>query len=244
MIQAPAPEILYEKLSYLINKGKKGFLITGGCDPEGRLALGRHKNVLCDIKKKNDVKFAFHTRIVDEALAVDFAEINADNVLIDITGSTETLKEIYNIKNKTVEDEISSLDLLEKYKINFSPHIIMGIHYGKFKGEYNALEILKDRKMDKLVLVILMPLISTLMEKIKPPELDEVFAFMNKARELFPKSKINLGCAKPGSKYQESVERKAVDLNFNGIAFPAEETIKYCRDNGYQIEYSYICCAF
>lgn len=243
MYQAPAPEMLKTTAMQLIDKGARGFLITGGCDKSGRLPLSDFVSVLCEIKARYNIKLSFHTRMVDERLARDFKDIGADLVMLDVCGSDYALKNIYKIADKTVEDEIKTLDYLEAYNIPIAPHIVLGINFGKCGEEENALNNLKGRKIERLVLVVLMPLRGTEMEGIHPPEIAQAVSFFEKARMMFPQTEINLGCARPGGLYQAELERKALELSFSAIAFPSDETIDYCIKNNYDIEYSYLCCA-
>lgn len=242
MLHAPSAELLEKHVVHLIENGATGFLITGGCDRNGKLPLSPFTETLKTLKDKFKITLAFHTRLVDETLAANFDAINADTILIDITGSDEVLKNVYNLKNKTINDELASLDLLQKYHIPISPHIVIGINYGKIDGEYQALEVLKGRDFKTLVLVVIKPLKGSQMEKIDIPHLNDVFKIMTKAREFFPDKKITLGCARPYGEYQKALEHKAIELNFSGIAYPSEEIINYCINNNYQIEYSYSCC--
>jgi len=243
MIPATTPDSFEKKCSNLIRNGTKGFLITGGCDIEGKLPINPFVSVLERIKNKHSVKMIFHTRLVDERLAKNLHDIRADAVLLDVAGSENTFNNIYNLQGKTIEDEIRSLNLLIRYNLPIAPHIVVGINYGKLDGEFNALKILKGIDFKTLVLVVFTPLKKTPMAEVAPPILNEVIDFFEQTRRYFPDTSITLGCARPAGKYQVALEKKALELNFAGIAFPSEETIEFCQQNDYKIHYSYFCCS-
>ena len=90
----------------------------------------------------------------------------------------------------TVEDFDKTLATLTKYKLGIRPHIILGLHYGQFLGEYHALDMIKKYPTHALVIVILTPLHDTPMFGVDPPDVKEVTAFMHHARKEMPNTKI------------------------------------------------------
>ncbi len=87
-----------------------------------------------------------HTGIVYPKLAEALAEAEIDAAMIDIIGSNDSIQRVYHL-NLTVDDFDRSLYLLEKNDIPVVPHVLVGIHYGKLKGEEETLRILSKYQL-------------------------------------------------------------------------------------------------
>lgn len=242
MYYADSPEQLYELGTKLKARGCRGLLVSGGSKIDGRVPLTKFTTVMAKLKKKLDFKIAVHTGLVDEELAARLAEAKIDSAMIDIIGSNETIKEIYHL-NTSVNNYESSLEQLTKYGVKVSPHVVIGLHYGRILGEEKALDIISRYDIASLVLVVLNPLCNTPMEKVQPPEPDEIKNIFIKARKMFPKVPILLGCARPGGKHKLMTDRYALQAGLNGIAYPAEGMVKYARELGLKPSFSEYCCS-
>jgi len=93
-----------------------------------------------------------------------------------------------------------------------------------------------------LVLVILMPLSGTPMAAVIPPSSREITDFFKFARNTLPNEKIMLGCARPLGQYKATIDRAAIDLGFNGIAYPAQGKVEYAEKRGLKPEFINACC--
>ena len=100
----------------------------------------------------------------------------------------------------------TTLERLTRHGLSIRPHIILGLHYGKFLGEYAALEMIKKYPVHALIVVILTPMQDTPMKDVDPPSTDEVEEFFQKARIAMPDSNILVGCARPGGEYKKIVD--------------------------------------
>jgi len=122
------------------------------------------------------------------------------------------------------------------------PHVVMGLHYGELRGEETALRIVAAHAVAGLVLVALMPLLGTAMERVAPPATDELVRCMHRARELMPGRRLLLGCARPGGEAKVALDRTAIDLRFDAIAFPADGTVALASDAGREPRFHETCC--
>jgi len=61
--------------------------------------------------------------------------------------------------------------------------------------------------------------------------------------ELEGKSRIVLGCARPGGKHKIITDFIALEAGFNGIAYPAEGIASYARKRGLEVEFQECCCS-
>jgi len=248
MIYAPTPEILWQKASALAENGTRGILVSGGCDENGLVPLIPFSETLLRIKKSLGLQIAVHTKLLDAPLAIALSSSGVDAVMVDVV-NTDVLQNVYHLKHKTSDDVILTLDLLEKYRLPAAPHVLLGFSNGSKPGdiegesESRLLEALKGRPLKTLVIVFLMPLPNTPLFRAAPPSLRSVNYFFQKAREMFPHIPIHLGCARPPGPYQHKLEILALKNQFDGIAFPCDETVTIARKRNYQIRFEETCCA-
>lgn len=231
MIPLNLKEGLFNLCERLSKSGTESVLISGGSQKNGKVPLLKHIEDIRRIKNELGMKVMVHTGLVDEQMAKGLKDAGVDGVALDIIGANETIKQVYHL-NSTVEDYDYSLKVLTDYGLSIRPHIILGLHYGKFLGEYQALEMIANYPVHALILVIFMPLHGTKMEKTAPPPTDEVAGFFQKARIKMPGSKILVGCARPSGEYKRIVDMAAVDAGLNGIAYPAEGVIEHAVVKG------------
>jgi uncharacterized radical SAM superfamily protein len=242
MHPAKTPEKLLELGSKLKQNGALGCLVSGGCLPNGSVPLKQFIPVLEKIKRELGLTVIVHTGIVDSATAEALANAGVDAALIDIIGSNETIKEIYNL-NVTVEDYENSLKAFHKVRLNFVPHVIVGLHNGKLRGELHALKMIARYKPSALVVIAFMPIHGTAMAEVKPPQPTDIAKVTATARLMFPETPLVLGCMRPKGKHRAETDILALKAGANAIAFPSEEAIKYAENQGYEVSFSSYCCS-
>lgn len=243
MYRVRCPDDLWRMAVQLHQRGCRGLLITGGCDREGRLPVLPYIEILQRIKQQLGLTLAVHSKLLDEPLANGLARANMDVVMLDVVGSTETLRTVNHLEGKSVADVAHSLDWLDQYGLAAAPHIVIGLHYGKIRGELEALQLLRDRTLRALVLVVVNPLRQTPMAKVSPPSPEIVKSIFTQARTWFPHTPLLLGCARPSGAYQQRLDRMALDVGVDGIAYPAEGVVALSRERGLSPVFSEQCCA-
>jgi len=107
MIPAPSPKALVETCRELKSRGAVGCLISGGCLPDGSVPLERFVDAIAEVKKLG-LNVVVHTGLVDFYVASKLKQAGVDAVSIDVIGSEETAKEVYNI-HASLEDYRQSL---------------------------------------------------------------------------------------------------------------------------------------
>jgi lipoyl synthase len=247
MIDAASPEILLEKVLLASKSGTKGILVSGGCDKNGVVPLAPFAEVIKRIKNQLGLITAVHTKFVNEEFAEAFFKTGLDSVMVDIV-SDNVLKNIYHLKNKSSEDIRDSLDIIEKYSLPLSPHILTGLDNVDGEDdntfdEMDLLNLLKGRDLKSLVFVFLMPLPSTSLKNAEPVPLSKVNRIFAAARRYFPDTPLYLGCARPPGKYQVKLDTLALKHGFDGIAFPCDEVVNIARKRKYEIKFDECCCA-
>jgi uncharacterized radical SAM superfamily protein len=182
-----------------------------------------------------------HRVIIGSDAAVALKAAGVDAALIDIIGSDETIKKIGNL-NVTVKDYATSLNALHQAGLNLVPHVIVGLHDGKLKGELEALKIIASVKPSAVVVIAFMPIRGTAMAKVKPPQPADIAKVTATARLMFPRTPLALGCVRPKGKHRAETDVLALKAGVDAIAFPSEEAIKYAENQGYEFSFSSHCC--
>ncbi|MGH7822200.1 MAG: radical SAM protein [Candidatus Binatia bacterium] len=239
----PSGKDLFQLAQDMAARGNRGLLLSGGMNVEGRVPHLEHLEEIVRVKRELGQKVILHTGLVDEDAARAMKDAGVDGAFIDIIGADETIHEVYHLKRKSVDDFERSLAALVGAGLTVVPHIVLGLHYGKMLGEVRALEIIARYDVSALILVILMPILSTPMRNVTPPPVEEVGEFFGRARLTMPATPVYLGCARPGGRVKRRTDALAVDMGLNGIAFPAEGIIAYARERGLEPALHESCCS-
>lgn len=242
MHPANTPQKLFELCTQLKQQGAIGCLISGGCLPNGSLPLQKFLATIERIKRELDLIVFVHTGIIDQTTASKLKEANVDAALIDVIGSNQTIKEIYNL-NATTKKYETSLKALTNSGLPFVPHIIAGLHHGKLEGEFKALKMVSNGKPSALVILSFIPIKETPMANTNPPTPSDIAKVIAAARNMFPDTPIALGCMRPKGKHRAETDILALKAGADAIAFPTQEAINFSRNHQYEISFSSFCCA-
>jgi len=242
MVPALTPEELFDVCAKLKNNGAVGCLISGGCLPDGSVPIDEFVDAIAKIKKKLGLTVVTHTGVIDYSTAKKLKEAGVDAALIDIIGSDETIREVYRL-DVSVEDYDRSLRAFHKSGIPFVPHVLVGLHYGELKGELEALKTISRYSPSAVITIAFMPIRGTPMEKVIPPEPEDIARILVSARLLMPKTPLVLGCMRPKGKHRINTDMLAVRAGVNGIAFPVEEAIRLAESINLEISFSSLCCS-
>ncbi len=224
---------------WLVERGAEGVLISGGATKEGRVPLRGFEQALAELRRMG-LRVIVHSGLVDEEDARSLKRAGVEQVLLDIIGDEATIKEVYHL-NKTPADYARALEHLKREGLSIAPHIVVGLHRGEIRGEYEALRMITRAKPEAIVVVVLSPLYGTRFEGIAPPPPEEVAKLVAVARILNPKARLNLGCAKP-AKDKAEIETLAIDAGINTVAYPSEEALRYAEERGLELRFSELCC--
>jgi len=242
MLSAPTPERLVEVCTNLKRKGAIGCLISGGCLPNGSVPLHRFVDAVAKIKHELGMTVVAHTGITDFSMAKRLKEAGVDAALIDVIGSDETIREIYQL-NVRVEDYDKSLRALHEAKVPTVPHVLVGLHYGKLKGELHALEMISKYKPSAVIIIALMPIHGTPMESVNPPSPEDVAKVLATARLIMPETPLVLGCMRPKGEHKIKTDVLAIKSGVHAIAFPTNEAIQLAEAMGLETAFSSLCCS-
>ncbi len=242
MIPATDPRTLVDTCQRLADEGNIGVLISGGSLPDGSLPWDGFVDAIATIKGTTDLRVTIHTGLIDEPTAMRLHEAGVDEFLIDVIGSEETMRKVYHL-DSTMEEMEASLVALEATGKPVIPHIVVGLHYGRFLGEEDALEMVARHPPYALVIVVLRPIRSSPMGDVEPPDPEDVARFIALSRLRMPDVPIALSCARPPGRYRKRLDSLAVEAGINRIAMPAEEALERAGELGYSVEFYHTCCS-
>jgi len=217
-------------------------LISGGCLPDGSVPLGKFVDAIAEVKQKLGLTVVVHTGVIDFDVASRLKEAGVNAALIDIIGSDETIKEIYQL-NVTVDDYDKSLFALHKSGIPLVPHVLVGLHYGRLKGEFQALQMISKYSPSAVIVIALMPLRGTSMQDVEPPTPEDIVRVLVASRFMLPKTPLVLGCMRPKGKHRAETDKLAVKAGVNAIAFPSNEAIRLVESMDLEASFSSLCCS-
>ena len=240
MIFVLTPEELIEKCIRLEELGNVGCLISGGNQRDGTIPWYNFIPAIKTVKEITNLFISIHSGIIDYKTAKKMKDAGVDQVLIDVIGDAETFRNVYHL-NSGITKIKDSLDALRNADISIVPHIVVGLDYGRIKGEYRAIDLIKSYNPEVLVIVSLMPLPGTPMEDVLPPSPQEVIKIIATARIKMPNVLISLGCAR--ERTNPEIDVLAVECGVNRIAIPSEEAIKKAQEYGLDIKWKKTCCS-
>ena len=242
MITVSPSRGLFETARELRGRGTRGVLISGGSTRTGEVPLYPYFDDMRRIREELGMKVIVHSGVVPPRLAAGLAAASVDGVMLDVIGAGETIRDVYHLDLEPSDFE-RSLSLLAERGMRIIPHIVLGLHYGTFLGEWEALEMIRRHPVSTLILVVLTPLVGTPMGALSPPPLEEIEQFFVRARAAMPGTPVNLGCGRPMGDFKIALDKAAVDHGFNGIAYPAEGIIDYARRCGLAPRLYEACCS-
>jgi lipoyl synthase len=240
MIPATNPHELLEKCIRLEKRGNYGVLLSGGCTKDGKLPWREFVPIISEIKQKTGLFVSIHSGLVDYGEALALKSAGVDQALIDVIGDNETYRKVYHVPFGVAEIE-KSMEALQKANLPTVPHVVCGLDYGRITGEEQALEMISRFAVEQVVIVSLMNVSGTIMEKVTPPDAHLVARIIAKARTLMPETCINLGCAR--QRGNTLMETLAIDAGVNRMALPSEEAILRANFHGLEIRYQKTCCS-
>lgn len=227
-----------EDWSNKVAKDTTSYLISGGCDQQGKVPVFRYLPQLKEIKASKR-KTNLHVGLVDVHEIMQLGQV-ADVISFDFIGDNETIKEVYHL-DKTVEDYIRVYTGLRKI-VKVLPHICIGLRGGRISGEYRALKILQELGVEGLVFIVFVPTSGTPYAEQQPPELEQVVRVLCKAREYFPTMPIHLGCMRPTGKYRAQLDQMALRCGVNKIVQPTPKALMLAEELGLVIKWGEECC--
>jgi len=243
MIPARTPDDLWRVVNELIEQGGRGMLITGGSNHRNEVEYDAYYSTVRRIKDEHPgFRIAMHTALVDDDMARSMAQSGVDAAMMDVIGSQDTITQVYHLR-RTVDDFEATLESLVKTDMKVVPHIVIGLHYGRLLGEWNALQMLRRHLPDAVVLVVVMPFYAPDSRPFVTPDSSAVGRFFMDAREALSDTPLLLGCARPPGVSKMQIDAYAVLAGLNGIAHPSDGVVELAARLERQVKVTPACCS-
>ncbi len=235
-------EELVELCRSFKRKGAIGCLLTGGCRDDGSVPIDEFVPAIREIKEENDLLLLAHTGIIGREGAGALSRSGLDGVSIDVVGDPEVAKRVYGIE--ILEDAyVDSMTALQSGGMKIiSPHVTVGLDFGKIGHELRALNLISQIRPTTVEITALRPVRGTAMENVRVNPLD-VAKIISIARLMFPETPITLGCAHSIGKDRALIEELAIKAGASGIALPTSGTRRLAEKTGIEVREQATCCA-
>jgi uncharacterized radical SAM superfamily protein len=243
MIAARTPDELWRMANEQIERGAKGMLLTGGSNRRNEVEYGPFYSTIRRIKDAfPSFRIALHTALTnpDGARCMEQAGVNV--AMMDVIGAQDTVTQVYHLK-RSVDEFEQTLAALVATRLRVVPHIVLGLHYGRFLGEWHALEMVKRHSPPALVLVVAMPFYAPASRPFAIPDAHELGRFFLDARAALPDASLLLGCARPAGRVKTQIDAYAVMAGLDGIAHPAEGMVEFATRLGRAVRVTPACCS-
>jgi len=243
MIPARSPEDLWRVVNGIVEDGGQGMLLTGGSNHRNEVEYDDYYSTIRRIKDEfPDFRIAMHTALVDDNIALSMEQAGIDAAMMDVIGSQDTITQVYHLR-RSVDDFEATLESLVKTNMKVVPHIVIGLHYGRLLGEWNALEMLQRHLPDAVVLVVVMPFYAPESRPFVTPDTEAVGRFFMDARKALPETPLLLGCARPPGQAKLQIDTYAVMAGLNGIAHPSDGVVELAARLERRIRVTPACCS-
>lgn len=217
--------------------GATSLLISGGCDPAGRVPVMEHLEAVRRLGVGR--RLNWHLGLIDEETMRAVAPL-ADVVSFDLVGDAETAREVYGL-DVGLDDYMAALRMMRRHA-RVVPHITIGLRRGRLSGELAAVSALAAEGVEALVFIILIPTEGTAFAGCTPPAVEDVADVLLEARLRLPAARLALGCMRPHGPYRQVVDEVAVHAGLNGIVNPAWAAEGLAEALGLTITWGDECC--
>ncbi|MFV2057196.1 MAG: radical SAM protein [Thiohalomonadales bacterium] len=243
MIPAKTAQELWQVSVKAVMSGARGLLLSGGSNLQNEVDFSPYLETIQKLKKRfPQLILSCHTGLVDAGQAKSLEQAGIDCAMIDVIGSQDTITQVYHLR-RAVEDFETALQALTQTTMFVIPHIVLGLHYGKLLGEWQAIEMIRRQGPDAVVLVVAMPHFATQKRPYSTLSSNIIGQFFYHARQVLADLPLLLGCARPAGTAKLEIDTYALCVGLDGIAYPAEGIVAMAKSIGKASELHYSCCS-
>lgn len=222
-------------------RGATSVLLSGGCDPDGKVPVLENLDGLKMILP--DVKVNIHPGLAGEERALQIAQI-AQVISFDFIQDEKAIEMVFG-RRFTARDYLESYRYLRKYAGDkLVPHVLVGIRGGEMGREYETVETLAGEGLSSLVFIVFIPTAGTRWAGLRPPSVTDVAKLIAWTRQKLPQVTLSLGCMRPGGRYRREMDQLAVLAGVDKIVFPSREALRRAEELGMKVVRQEECCAF
>jgi uncharacterized radical SAM superfamily protein len=168
--------------------------------------------------------------------------VGVDLADFDLVGDDETIRLVLGT-DRTVKDYRRSLFDLKEALPYVAPHICVGLHAGRLRGEQRALEMAIEVEPEVLVLLALTPTPGTAFANVDLPSPSDVVDIAIEARLKLLDASIALGCMRPRGRQRAEIELAALHSGVDRIEMPMKSTVEEATRLGLDVKRLNACCS-
>jgi hypothetical protein len=242
MFACTDPDALFNVCLRFAEKGARGILLSGGYNSEGYVPFERFLDAIERVKCKTGLFISAHTGLVPKWLAAELGRAGVDLADFDLIGDDETIEFVMG-SGKKASDYLRVMRALKNSVHTVVPHICLGLHGGRLKGEFKAIEMAARVGTKMLVFLIFTPTKGTPFEGVKPPTAGEIKRVIDRARQRLPRADLALGCMRPKDRRRGEIELTALRAGVRRIVIPSADLIEHAKRSGFSVRKLNACCA-
>jgi uncharacterized radical SAM superfamily protein len=239
MLSARGPNDLQRLARGLSRDGTEGVLLTGGCDAKGKLSFDGVMSGVSELKKQGLYVSVHAGMSMSTEAAGALSCAGVDQALLDIVVDDATARWAWGLPTADIIG--TSLDTMLAAGLEVVPHLVVGMYKGRIRGEYEAVDFLKDYRPRLLSVVVFMPHVA--MKDVQPPPPGEVIDVLAYARRHLSETEVSLGCARPRGTYRYELEERAIECGVTRMALWSDRAVRAAAERGLEASYRYTCCS-
>ncbi|MCK5772555.1 MAG: radical SAM protein [Thermoplasmata archaeon] len=240
MVDVSGPTSLLDFGMELEKRGGKGFLLSGGCDREGKVVISDAVlDQISRLKETTSLSMNVHPGLVGPDSARALAEAGVDTASFDVIQDQDTISEVLGIDASPGDYRNSYRHLIDA-GIRVVPHVLAGLYHGQLRGEQASIDLISGFEPDTAVLITLIPTRGTRMEKDAPLPESELIGLAEYMVSKLDCS-LMLGCMRPRG--YDALEVRSLEAGFSGIVSPNRRTLEYIDGRGWERTRHELCCA-
>ena len=221
-----SPENIVLTAEKLYSQGAEGFLLSGGCDGNGRVEIMPFLNAIKRIKAETDLKINIHTGFLNRTEALELMAAEIDSFSIDIVQDKNVIR---NCLNLDVSPNAYKETLEGAVKI--VPHVCIGLQSAE--GEMESLKLISKFKVSSVVVLGLIP------ARGMKSSVERMPLFISEAVKT--KKPITIGCMRPRG--NTSLDIECIKAGASAIAVPSSKTIEILKEEGWTVIEKNECCS-
>ena len=217
----------------LVDRGCKGYLLSGGCDSEGCVPVSRFARTVAETS--SDLLVNVHAGFITKDEADNLAASGISCFSVDIHQDRGEMISVLHL-NRDPKDYSELLDILISTGVRVVPHITVGFGYNDLNL---SAELVASKGLKDVVLLSMVPTEGTMVEESILTEdavMDAVEILKEKGLDVI------LGCMRDRS--LRNLERRCIEAGILRLANPSLETLRWAEENGYSVEKRKFCCCF
>ncbi|CAO0820868.1 hypothetical protein DFAR_1990007 [Desulfarculales bacterium] len=196
MRPATTPHELLALGCELAASGQAGLLLSGGGDQSWRLPWRKLLPAIAELSVSTDLILTVHVGRIDAALARDLKQAGVRRRL-SMWWTTGTRLGRSCVWPRAWQVRTKPWRPCTAAGLEVVPHIILGLHGGRLRGELQALEIVAGLDPKRVVRVVFMPLKRTSLAGATPLPLEDAARFIAQVRLRLPRE-LGIIWAAPG----------------------------------------------